>query len=1046
MILNSEPVNREKRKTFLLWISLIVGGVSAIGSLTFLFFFLQTGFWQLVIGVMGCLFNLTILIIAHYFIRREKFTIARHFILSSLCMVYIILQLVWEGYTLTLIFSGLLLLVPLLVIILPHKPYRWVLFSAMFGALILAIEKNIPYSRLKYITDISLSSPMIIAISVFILLTILWHKHTYYRNDSIGKHLTRTNTTIVLLTTFSIVTFVAITHRHSGKIHLVDKLNTLADFEMTRIDHWLDQTSDNLELINAINLEREQINLLLSGTSEPASVAPTRNRLQQDFANLVATSGTFAVIMLLDSSGNVVASNRTDDIGKNFSRYPFFLSTQSSHQPTITLSEDKWLSADRTMQTLVFTRPIIAGTAENSGFLVGIADFTVLSNLVLDYGENPNHIAITMIDRNGHTIAHHQDGTKLPATQILDLAGSSHKNTSAIVKTGDNQLFAMVYRWIPTPGFALIIEQNLSELLYPVYLTVTASAILALLSAIIGTIATSIASRSITDPLHELVETSRKIADGNLNLVVDENRGDELGLLAKSFNRMTNHLSTIIHRLKENIQKLESAQNKLLIADAEWEQTFDTVPDAIIILDTEYKIKRLNQATASLFGIPFGVPPDEFIGKTCHQLFHKSDSPPDYCPHRKLLADNKEHVVEFQIEGGGYVLETDSPLYSDKGELIGSVHVTRDISTQKEIEQGLKRASTLISALSRSAARLTAAHDASGLMDTLGDELRQLGISFFIALKQGNSQVMAIDYFSMAAENGQTISDQFDTDKIEFTLDPHSFPYYTQVLQEKQPVFIEDALSTSINLLSTLEEDIRNNLIKYLGITRHIPGMFIPLIAEENVLGIFGLWGESIEKEDISALSIFARQVAVAIEKSRLFENVQRLAKIDDLTGVPNRRHLFSLGTRELNKAKRFGFPLSTIMLDLDHFKQVNDTYGHATGDQVLREVAVRCHRCTREIDIFGRYGGEEFALVLPNTRKEDAVSIADRLRKAIAAKPIHTDIGNIEITISIGVAELDEHIPDLATLLDRADTALYAAKNQGRNCVVVYPPPNDPK
>jgi diguanylate cyclase (GGDEF)-like protein len=141
------------------------------------------------------------------------------------------------------------------------------------------------------------------------------------------------------------------------------------------------------------------------------------------------------------------------------------------------------------------------------------------------------------------------------------------------------------------------------------------------------------------------------------------------------------------------------------------------------------------------------------------------------------------------------------------------------------------------------------------------------------------------------------------------------------------------------------------------------------------------------------------------------------------------------LAENELNRARRFQYPVSAIMLDVDHFKQVNDTYGHAVGDQVLRVVAERCHESIRDIDILGRYGGEEFAITLPATDLSGAHSVAERLRRSIADVPIPTERGDITITISLGVAS---NTQDVATLVNRADAAMYAAKQAGRNCVAV--------
>jgi diguanylate cyclase (GGDEF)-like protein len=128
----------------------------------------------------------------------------------------------------------------------------------------------------------------------------------------------------------------------------------------------------------------------------------------------------------------------------------------------------------------------------------------------------------------------------------------------------------------------------------------------------------------------------------------------------------------------------------------------------------------------------------------------------------------------------------------------------------------------------------------------------------------------------------------------------------------------------------------------------------------------------------------------------------------------------------------------SCMMLDLDYFKEINDTYGHPVGDQVLKEFAKRCKSSIREIDLIGRYGGEELIILLPETNRELAVQVAERLRSSIAATPIKVQDQQIALTVSIGVATKDEHTLDLETLIARADQAMYIAKHKGRNRVAI--------
>jgi diguanylate cyclase (GGDEF)-like protein len=174
--------------------------------------------------------------------------------------------------------------------------------------------------------------------------------------------------------------------------------------------------------------------------------------------------------------------------------------------------------------------------------------------------------------------------------------------------------------------------------------------------------------------------------------------------------------------------------------------------------------------------------------------------------------------------------------------------------------------------------------------------------------------------------------------------------------------------------------------------------------------------------------------------KEKAFENalheVERLAITDSLTSLYNRRHFSKVGEDEVQRACRYGRALSAIMMDIDHFKRVNDTFGHTVGDQILQGVAESCRQELRRVDVVGRYGGDEFVILLPENDRAAAVQVAERLRKNIAHLHLNTAKGSAKVTASLGVATVDCNKPSLETLLSQADKALYVAKRRGRNRV----------
>jgi diguanylate cyclase (GGDEF)-like protein/PAS domain S-box-containing protein len=171
-------------------------------------------------------------------------------------------------------------------------------------------------------------------------------------------------------------------------------------------------------------------------------------------------------------------------------------------------------------------------------------------------------------------------------------------------------------------------------------------------------------------------------------------------------------------------------------------------------------------------------------------------------------------------------------------------------------------------------------------------------------------------------------------------------------------------------------------------------------------------------------------------ERKHAEEELRRLATTDSLTGMFNRGHFLELSKREVGRALRYNRPLSILMIDIDHFKRVNDNFGHDAGDRVLQNFAVIGREQIRDVDIFGRLGGEEFAILLPDTGFSSAGEVAERLRHAMADSSVRINDEVINVTISVGVSTVSASIRNLDLLMSSADKALYTAKWEGRNKV----------
>ncbi len=205
--------------------------------------------------------------------------------------------------------------------------------------------------------------------------------------------------------------------------------------------------------------------------------------------------------------------------------------------------------------------------------------------------------------------------------------------------------------------------------------------------------------------------------------------------------------------------------------------------------------------------------------------------------------------------------------------------------------------------------------------------------------------------------------------------------------------------------------------------------------------------GQSFPAEVLlNAMDINGRHVLQAVvrditERKRLEAELERQAHHDYLTGLDNRGYFMQRAALEVTRALRYNKPMSLLMLDIDNFKQINDSHGHQAGDEVLRSLAATCRKSLRGIDLIGRIGGEEFAVVLPEAGAAQAGEAAERLRKNIAAAQVESAGVWINFTVSIGIANLSSDDPSVAALLHAADNALYAAKAAGKDCVVHHQP-----
>ena len=335
----------------------------------------------------------------------------------------------------------------------------------------------------------------------------------------------------------------------------------------------------------------------------------------------------------------------------------------------------------------------------------------------------------------------------------------------------------------------------------------------------------------------------------------------------------------------------------------------------------------------------------------------------------------------------------------------------------RAVEQAQQRAATS-ETLRKAGAAITETLETDETVARILDQLKQV-------ITYDTASVQLLDGNELEIIGGSGFADLNAVIGIRFPV-PGNNPN-TVVIQTGRPYLLPEVG----DVYSEFKKEPHNHIHSWLG---------VPLTFQERVIGLLAIDSVTpnhFNQENVSLAATFADQVAVALENARTYEKVQTQAITDALTGIYNRRGLFEIGEFEFLRARRINRPLCALMLDIDHFKRVNDHYGHATGDQALRKIAERCVTSARTVDLIGRYGGEEFVILLPETHLESARGVAERLRQLVADEAISTDAGPLRVTVSIGVAEASDH-DTLGTLIERADAALYEAKRAGRNCVRV--------
>jgi len=354
----------------------------------------------------------------------------------------------------------------------------------------------------------------------------------------------------------------------------------------------------------------------------------------------------------------------------------------------------------------------------------------------------------------------------------------------------------------------------------------------------------------------------------------------------------------------------------------------------------------------------------------------------------------------------------------------GHIITIRDITRRKNLEKVQEDQRHLAEALADSAAVINSTLELDEVLDRIlenvGEVVPHDAADISLLDEHGNLRFARTHGYDRYSAQGQNTN-------LKFQL--HDIPNMKRMAETGQPCIISNTLMDP-DWITDLHDDFW--IRSYIG---------APIISKGKLLGFLSLGAEQpdfFQTSQIDRLRAFANQAAIAIENAQMYAEMQHLAITDSLSGLYNRRYFFPYMKNEMERARRYHNPLSLIMMDIDHFKEVNDRHGHEAGDRVVKLIAATCLGELRKADVLCRFGGEEFLILLPETPKKEARRVARRICTAVAQAKLPIDGGEIHVTVSLGVVELDDSHNDINALIKAADLALYQAKEAGRNRVVV--------
>lgn len=464
----------------------------------------------------------------------------------------------------------------------------------------------------------------------------------------------------------------------------------------------------------------------------------------------------------------------------------------------------------------------------------------------------------------------------------------------------------------------------------------------------------------------------------------------------------------------------------------------DTVPDCVYFKDAESRFLRINAAMGRRLGLSNAA---EAVGKNDADFYDPEHAEKARADEKEVLQTGRALIDKEELEAsaGGHevwVMSSKLPIVDSDGSIVGTFGISRDITASKETEQALESANSKLTGWVN---QLEKRNWESTLLSEMGELLQTC----------------------VTEAEAEKILSQFARDLFPALSGALSMIKASRNAVERTATWGDPTLSAAIFLPENCwalrrgrvhASGISDGRMKCSHLDQASAGSFVcvPMMAHGEALGVLHLIrldGQDLDESELRLAAMVAERIGLAAANLRLREVLRAQSIRDPLTGLFNRRYMEESFERELHRANRDGSTIGAIMLDLDHFKQFNDIFGHDGGDVILQEFSELLLARTRKEDIVCRYGGEEFLIILPGASLEDTQSRAESLLGAvrnIAVSSRGRELG--PISASIGVALYPKHGNTMGSLIGAADEALYQAKARGRDCVIAAGAPPIPE